>query len=502
MVTPASATIYKSTTGAFTWSPITSSFLSLIGGAGVGYSVTLLAHDSVLVGTTTGGVAYSNDGATFTSLWNATDAPSAGNTVVTATGTKTGDWIFAGSAGGSVGRWQIGTSTSWGAALGNTFAAPVTGIGYANGILYAINDTANLTYRWITPTIFGVKAAFLSDSLPMSATSITDQTNIVNSLTMAGNVLYARDSQAAVDDIITYTDLLVGAAGIPTPTYPTNNVVIPVNSLSGAVNPFNFMWTVPSATAPAAVGYSFNVQVYLDEAGTIPFAGNTVTAVAPFSFTTGVVAAAGLGGTPFIGTPGVTYYWRVRTATLAPELGTWSAMQTFSVQQLQAIVPVLSSPQNGSSIGQTPAFSWNPIAAATSYTFQLSIDASFATTVYTTTATAAGISLPATVTPLKPGTTYFWRVKTLTPAAGEWSTVANFTVALPATSQPVITIPPAVTPIVTVSIPAATTTVITIPPPVTNTTEVNPSYIWAIIIIGAVLVIAVIVLIVRTRRSV
>jgi hypothetical protein len=33
-------------------------------------------------------------------------------------------------------------------------------------------------------------------------------------------------------------------------------------------------------------------------------------------------------------------------------------------------------------------------------------------------------------------------------------------------------------------------------------TEIAPTYIWAIIIIGAILVIAVIVLIVRTRRSV
>jgi hypothetical protein len=503
----ANGNVYKSITGGFTWTAIPVLYLG-----GNGYSITLLKHNSVLVGTTTGGVAYSNDGAAFTSIFPTApvDALTAGNTVVTGTGTAAGDTIFAATSAGMLGKWVIGTSTAWGVVAGSTFApagASFTGIGYASGILYAINDTANITYRWITPTSYGVKAAFLSDSLPMSATSVTDQTVIVNSLTMAGNVLYARDRDATVttiDDIITYSDLLLGAAGVPTPTYPINNVIIPVNSLSGAVNPFNFMWNVPSAAAPLPNGYSFNVQVYLDAAGTIPFAGNTVTAVAPFSFTTGVVAAANLGGTPFTGTPGVTYYWRVRTASLFPELGAWSAMMSFNVQQLQAIVPVLSAPVNGSYLpaGQAPSFSWNPIAGATSYNFQLSTDPSFATTVYAATATSAGIALPATVTPLKPGTTYYWRVSTLTPAQGEWSTVANFTVSAPVTTAAPTSVAPAVTPTITVNIPAATTTVITIPPAVTQTTEVNPSYIWAIIIIGAVLVIAVIVLIVRTRRSV
>ena len=76
-------------------------------------------------------------------------------------------------------------------------------------------------------------------------------------------------------------------------------------------------------------------------------------------------------------------------------------------------------------------------------------------------------------------------------------------VALPPTSAPpVVTIPPQVTPTITVVLPSSTSTVITVPGPTNVTNQVNPSYIWAVIIIGAVLVIAVIVLIVRTRRSV
>jgi hypothetical protein len=474
-----------------------------------GYSINLLAHNSVVVGTTNGGVAYSNDGATFTTLLTIVDTlANTGNTLVTGTGTGVGDTLFVatqnGAGAGTLAKWVIGTSTSWNVAAGATFSQPLVGLGYANGILYGINDTANVSYRWITPTTYGIQAAWLSDTFALAGTE--DQTNMVNALVMCGcsNTLWARQSVAAPNDILSFSDLLVGAAGIPTPTYPINNVVIPVNSLSGATNPFSFMWTVPTAAAPSATGYSFNVVVYLDQAGTIPYAGSSTVAVAPFSFVTGVVASSLGAGTPFVGTPGVTYYWRVRTAAGVPELGSWSAMQSFSVQQLQAIVPVLSSPGNGSTLpaSQNPAFSWNPIGGATSYSFQLSTDPSFATTIYSTTATSAGISLPATVTPLKPGTTYFWRVKALTPAAGEWSTVANFTVAAQTTAPVVTTNPPAPTPTLTVILPPTTTTTIVIPPATTTTTEVNPTYIWAIIIIGAVLVIAVIVLIVRTRRSV
>ena len=128
------------------------------------------------------------------------------------------------------------------------------------------------------------------------------------------------------------------------------------------------------------------------------------------------------------------------------------------------------------------------------YRFELSTSSDFATTVYTTDTAGAGVGLPSNIT-LERGTTYFWRVKALTPVESDWSTVANFIVAEEAVEPP-----PTTTTIVLPTQEPPTITTFTVPPDVVE--KVNPAYIWAIIIIGAVLVIAVIVLIVRTRRSV
>jgi len=104
---------------------------------------------------------------------------------------------------------------------------------------------------------------------------------------------------------------------------------------------------------------------------------------------------------------------------------------------------------------------------------------------------------------LERGATYFWRVRAIEPVEGDWSTIANFTVAeeAPAPPDPVVVTTTQPPDIIVEIPPAPPATVIEIPP-APAAEEIAPAYIWAIIIIGAVLVIAVIVLIVRTRRTV
>jgi hypothetical protein len=331
---------------------------------------------------------------------------------------------------------------------------------------------------------------------------------MINSLqySTGSTTLWARNSTAApatADTLVSYTEYLSGTAVGPVPTYPINDAVISVNSISGVVNDFVFRWNNPPAVS-STVAYTFDIAVYLDEAGTIQVGGDAAIGAGLGGLSSSVAASA-LTAPAFLPVAGETYYWQVRTAT--PVTGYWSAMQTFNIQQLTAIVPQVTSPQNGSTIeAKNVAFSWNPIAGAISYSFQLDTAATFTAPLYSATVTSAGASLPITIT-LEPGRTYFWRVKVLTPAEGEWSSVANFIVA-----EPVVTTTPTTTTSTTVisttvtnttiTIPAGTTTVITVPPVTQTTTTVNPTYIWAIIIIGAVLVIAVIILIVRTRRSV
>ena len=101
---------------------------------------------------------------------------------------------------------------------------------------------------------------------------------------------------------------------------------------------------------------------------------------------------------------------------------------------------------------------------------------------------------------LEYGQTYYWRVRGVSATSTtDWSPITAFTTMLePEDAPPPVTI---------TDVPPATFTVeIPEQPPATTVEvvqeEVGQGYIWAIIIIGAVLVIAVIVLIVRTRRSV
>jgi len=59
-----------------------------------------------------------------------------------------------------------------------------------------------------------------------------------------------------------------------------------------------------------------------------------------------------------------------------------------------------------------------------------------------------------------------------------------------------------VPPDITVDIPQPTITTVTVQTTIDMPEEVTPAYIWIIVAIGAVLVIAVIILIIRTRRVV
>jgi hypothetical protein len=455
--------------------------LGALVGAVAGYSITLVPGGFV-IGATNGMVGY-YDGSAVTAL----AALGAANVVATASGVAAGDIVYAGSSAGAVGSgmWIIGTSVAW---IPLTAGVNITGIAYANGVAYAYNNVGDILYRYLDG---------LAPDVIVSPAAVFDQTNMVNALQIStgSNTLWARDAVAgaAPDTINSYTEFLLMA--VPALTFPVSNDIIPVNSLNGAVNPFNFMWTAPAVTALPAVGLAYTLTVYYDAAGTLPVAAGAVVA-APLTNLNSV--AAGLGA---ILTPGVTYYWNVQVT--APIKSLPSAMASFTVQQLGAVVPVISSPPNGTSVDSLlPAFSWEPIAGATMYEFQLASDPEFLLPVYSVNTTTSGALMPI-AKPLTDGDTYFWRVRVIEPAVGEWSQVGIFTVTIPVTPTT-----PTVEPTTTIILPTPTVIVtqpqptVIVPTPTTTTKEISPAYIWAIIIIGAVLVIAVIVLIVRTRRSV
>lgn len=122
------------------------------------------------------------------------------------------------------------------------------------------------------------------------------------------------------------------------------------------------------------------------------------------------------------------------------------------------VAPELLSPSAGAEgVSSTPTFSWSSVAGATSYQIQVATSSDFSSTEIDETTSA---------TAYQPGDeldndTYYWRVK----ADADWSATGVFTVG---------------------AMPGAGT----------------PAWVWVVIVIGALLVIAVIVLILRTRRAV
>ncbi len=137
------------------------------------------------------------------------------------------------------------------------------------------------------------------------------------------------------------------------------------------------------------------------------------------------------------------------------------------------------------------------------YRFKLADNVALANTIVDVKVKTTGYAL--LTRELDRGTTYYWAVKPVAPVEGAWSAIANFTVA-----EEVVITPPAPpvkitqtpAPIINLPAPPPPPADIIIPPAPPAPAPITPAYIWAIIIIGAVLVISVIVLIVRTRRTV
>ena len=183
-------------------------------------------------------------------------------------------------------------------------------------------------------------------------------------------------------------------------------------------------------------------------------------------------------------------------------------------------VPTLLGPATGvTGVPTNTGFSWSPVTGAT-YDFQLSLSPTFATINASVTGLTSnvygGVALAA-------NTTYFWRVRSILGTVTSAYATSTFTTAAPAapTTAPVINVaPPTVNvaappaPSVTVQAPppaqvniAPAAVTIQAPPPAEVTVNIPeqapliPQYLlWTILLIGAVLVIALIVLIVRTRR--
>lgn len=161
-----------------------------------------------------------------------------------------------------------------------------------------------------------------------------------------------------------------------------------------------------------------------------------------------------------------TYYWRVRVVD--PALSPWSDVYEFKTQSTALTSvgtgPNLAdgSPASGATdVSTTPTFSWGTLSGAEYYELEVATDSSFSDVV---------ISAETEGTAYQPdeeldeNTTYYWRVRGCSDdECSDWSSTGVFT---------------------------------TGPEKGPGT----PAWVWVVIVIGAILAIAVVILIVRTRR--
>ena len=178
----------------------------------------------------------------------------------------------------------------------------------------------------------------------------------------------------------------------------------------------------------------------------------------------------------------------------------------------------------------TISYTWERLSKATKYNLVIALGSDFEEVVLN----YSGSSAPAVIedtgsiaaqvvagTTFMPETTYYWRVRLASdgPVYSPWSEIRTFTIgALPEAVEPVIIQAPPPAPVIEIPPAPAITLqppeiVLPAPPPAPPDIVIPaapppaapaiPSWaIYAIIIIGAVLVIALIVLIMRTRRAV
>jgi hypothetical protein len=155
-----------------------------------------------------------------------------------------------------------------------------------------------------------------------------------------------------------------------------------------------------------------------------------------------------------------------------PQVSKWSDLRSFDTA-LSATI--FCSPECGAeNITLTPNFSWSAVIGATGYEIEVSLAEDFATLV---ASGAPTINAWDGIPQLDYSTTYYWRVRAVKDGVYSGWTYCLFSTM----DEPEEPIPP-------------------VEPVIIEQTEVTPTWIWVIIGIGGALTIAVIILIVTTRR--
>jgi trimeric autotransporter adhesin len=444
--------------------------------AGVVTSLVAIDANTIVAGTSAGNVYLSTNGGTSYTLLGAAAVGSGNTYVMPDAGYATNKIIYAANAGGFF-TWTVDTSTAWIPVTGSP--TTVTGLVMGtDGTIYASSPTGVLRSLDAYAALpgFGSTAALTpAVVVKVLATGTPAVPNNTLFVVTGGNVLRS------------FQDTLVAA---PATTSPAANASVSAGTL--------FSWS----PLPVAAGYTVSY--------TVQYATASNYAIGVWDAT--LTPNAGLTSTVATLAPGATYYWRVKAngvtvaGTAYAISSKYSAPVKFGIKldENTGDITMLMSPGPGATgISLKPTFQWTFVTGATGYDLQVSDNPVFVNPIDSQTNLATNVwTLTKT---LENGKTYYWRVRAVnsnTGITGDWIQQAFTTAPVAASTPPAVTTTaPPVTSTVTVTPPAPTQTTITF----TNTTQAappatTPAYTWVIIAIGAVLIIAVIVLIARTRR--
>jgi len=438
-----SGAVWKATDGGYLWTPAGG-----ITNVGTGGALTLLSAGNLLIAGSTG-VAYSTDSAaTFTTV--------GGNFCKAVADKLTAGGVITAYIGTAISQYTIGTSVAFKAI---TTASAITGTAVDSmvinsGVIYALTNNETLRSPISNFPFWSVTVDTVAHS--------NLQGSSAGLFSLVGGSVYA------------FVDVFAAAG--PAAAAPADNFIVPMNQETGNANNVVFQWT---AITNSPIGTTYKLQIALDSTFT-----QVVKDIAGIGGVLAIVGPTGSTGMEFAWQSDTTYYWRVRTG--AAYDSPWSTVRKIKIDTLSPVK--LVSPVNGAmDIALTPTFAWSTAAGATGYELVVSDDPTFAIITYSRTSTNAVFYSDEE---LAYSTVYYWKVRptgTAYPAAGTPYVMGIFTtMAKPTETQAPITITQT-TQTITVDVPAPQETI--------------PSYLlWIIIAIGAILVIALIVLIVRTRR--
>jgi hypothetical protein len=474
-------------------------------GLGSAADIVSLGTDQLLAADTAGGVAYSTNGNVSWTKISASVPSSSGGLRVAADKLTSGGNIYAvdTSANPNIYRYTIGTSTSWTAMRDTGIGAGFTArdIALASGVLYAVADnttdtelvrtlipaTAADDVDWsiISPVVDDIlgTTSFVVDRCP-DALWVSVGADKNPKLWVVATAVYPSVYPDGYSTISTATkfESFVDTLALtgPAVTSPADKTTVNINAQTGMAMDVAFTWGQPSTAT------KYQLQISLDSNFTQIIDTENV---GPTTVTPVVQMVGPNTGNRVVYQPSTTYYWRVRVAQDGPVYSPYSAVRSFKIAPLTVFAIV--SPEKGAyDVPVLPTFVWTPVEGATSYELVVSEDPTFAIIDFSRTSNQTYFQ---TDEQLAYSTTYYWRVR---PAGGVVGGVpvpyvygVFTTEAKPTTPAPPVTVVPP---------PPTSIQVITVP-----TTPAIPSYLlWIIIGIGAVLVIALIVLIVRTRRVV